>query len=260
MDLVRRVRDYASLRKCFNSSQKGHCFFYIWKQKNISTPFWPQVIRPAKHGGGINKKHGVNTPCKQTWINIPPKIRFPVKETYEYIWQIIIYKYMNTINKTLTCFYPSPPKKKTQTTHTFKPWKFLVHQVSCHTWSRLECLRGRMHCILHGQDILVTFSPTSQLMGKTKVPWNGANMGVAKMNCVCNLFRTHVTYVCICNGNLTHNNLIHDSFAVFEFRKLNDQVNFNCLIPSQYDFVETGLNGAVRFWKAMYIDKTDLNT
>lgn len=62
------------------------------------------------------------------------------------------------------------------------------------------------------------------------------------------------------NCNLTHNNLMHDSFAVFEFRKLNDQVNFNCLIPFQYDFVETGLNRAVRLLKAMYIDKIDLNT
>lgn len=41
---------------------------------------------------------------------------------------------------------------------------------------------------------------------------------------------------------------------------INDQVNFNCLIPFQYDFVETGLNRAVRLLKAMYIDKIDLNT
>ena len=46
---------------------------------------------------------------------------------------------------------------------------------------------------------------------------------------------------------------MHDSFAVFEFRKLNDQVNFNCLILFQYDFVETGLNGAVRLLKAICI-------
>lgn len=135
--------------------------------------------------------HDANTPCKQTWINTTPKIRVPVKETYDissYIW------YMNITNNTLTCLYPSsaPPKEKTQTTNTFKPWKFLVHQVSCHTWSRLECLRGGMHCILHGQDILVTFSPTSQLIGKTKGSMKRKTTWCGQNECVCNLFRTDV--------------------------------------------------------------------